>query len=326
MAKILITGAAGFIGTHLTKYCLQQGHDVWAIDKFWENDHELVAPLFGPGNNLIRCDVRDGQLDRFFKMFQPDVCYHLAAYASEGRSNHIRKFIHDNNTVGTANVINACVNYKCKLVFTSSVAVYSGSPPFTETMTPNPIDEYGLSKYMSERSIQIAGETQDLDWCIIRPRNVYGPGQNMFDPSRNLFGIWMYNALNDKPCLIFNGTNIRTFTYIDDIIPSLYKAKDVSKEIINLGSVIELTSIDRAANVFQKITGYYKFEYTTPRHEVAEAFCSAIKSKEILGFEDKTKLEDGLAKMWSWAKTVKMRPLDQMPLLECTVNAHSSLK
>ena len=320
--RILITGAAGFIGNHLLKYCLNQGHEVIGLDKEFVSYVGTKGISHSTRMNIVNSDV----LEQEFNAFKPDVCYHLAAYASEGRSNHIRSFIHQNNTVGTANVINACVNHKCKLVFTSSVAVYSGSPPFTEAMTPNPIDEYGLSKYMSERSIQIAGETQDLDWCIIRPRNVYGPGQNMFDPSRNLFGIWMYNALNNKPCLIFNGKNIRTFTYIDDIIPSLYKAKDISSEVINLGSVIELTSIDRAANVFQKVTGYYNFEYTKPRHEVAEAFCSAIKSKELLGFEDKTSLEEGLAKMWSWAQTVPMQPLDQPPPLEVQVNAHSSLK
>jgi len=83
----------------------------------------------------------------------------MAAYASEGRSNHIRTFIHQNNTIGTSNIINACVNYNCKLVFLSSVAVYSGTPPFNEETIPNPIDEYGLSKLMSEKSIQIAGNT-----------------------------------------------------------------------------------------------------------------------------------------------------------------------
>lgn len=331
--KILITGASGFIGLHLVKYCLEQGHAVMAIDKDEQGLQQLIRSIQGGKlersvllwRNLNIASQPNTMEHECFEIFKPDVCYHLAAYASEGRSNHIRSFIHYNNTVGTANVINACVNHQCKLVFTSSVAVYSGSPPFTEAMTPNPIDEYGLSKYMSERSIQIAGETQGLDWCIIRPRNVYGPGQNMWDRSRNLFGIWMYNALHDLPCLIFNGTNIRTFTYIDDIIPPLYKAKDVSRETINLGSVIELTSIDKAANIFQKVTGYYKFENTTPRHEVAEAFCSAIKSKQLLEFKDKTSLEEGLKKMWAWAKEQPERPLQQMPPLECTQNAHSSL-
>lgn len=318
--RILITGSHGFIGSHLMNYCIEQGHKVVGIDN--QVDGQTPSGEFG-------LDIRSAfHLRNIFEQFKPEVCYHLAAYASEGRSNHIRSFIHTNNTVGTANVINACVNHKCKLVFTSSVAVYSGSPPFTEAMTPNPIDEYGLSKYMSEQSIKIAGHTQGLNWCIIRPRNVYGPGQNLFDRSRNLFGIWMYNALNDLPCVIFgDGSQGRSFTYIDDIIPCLYKAKDVINEIINLGASQPWT-VEMAAEAFKIVTGYRNFIHTEPRHEVQEAFCNVDKSVAMLGFGagGETHMEHGLAVMWDWAKQQPMRSLDEMPKLEVTVNAHSSLK
>lgn len=335
MSRVIVTGAAGFIGTHLSRYCLDHGHEVHMIDNNWTNNedgHEVVSFDSKGKYHIYDIDVADRRhneyqgLGMLFDMIKPDVCYHLAAYASEGRSNHIRSFIHQNNTVGTANVINACVNNKCKLVFTSSVAVYSGIPPFDENTMPNPIDEYGLSKYMSERSIVIAGDTQGLDFCIIRPRNVYGPGQNIFDRSRNLFGIWMYNALNNLPCLIYgDGSQGRTFTYIDDIIPCLYRAKDVKNEIINLGASQPWT-IESAAEIFKKVTGYTYFKHTEPRHEVAEAYCNTSKSRNLLGFEKETSLEEGLTKMWAWARQQKMRPLDQMPELETQVNAHSSLK
>lgn len=336
--NILITGAAGFIGSHLVVHCIKQGHHVGKIDTRNYVDNTIINKL--SGEEVFRMDgfyidiAKDpNELMQCFSWFKPDVCFHLAAYASEGRSNHIRSFIHHNNTVGTANVINACVNYKCKLVFTSSVAVYSGTPPFDETMLPNPIDEYGLSKYMSERSIQIAAETQGLEYCIIRPRNVYGPGQNIFDRSRNLFGIWCYNALNNLPCLIYgDGRNSRTFTYIDDIIPCFYKAKDVKNEIINLGSHWPY-SLNEAWRIFESVAGYKNghpaVRYVESRHEVAEATCRIDKSIELLGFpqhEKVTALTDGLKEMWAWAKTVPMRELDKMPELEVTVNAHSSLK
>lgn len=317
--RVLITGAAGFIGSHLAKYCEDQGHHVNRVDNNWENADRWVHS----------CDVtKSHEINYVFNYFKPEIVFHLAAYASEGRSNHIRSFIHHNNTVGTANVINACVNHKCKLVFTSSVAVYSGSPPFTETMTPNPIDEYGLSKYMSERSIQIAGGTQDLDYCIIRPRNVYGEGQSLWDRSRNLFGIWMYNALHGWPLIIFgDGSNQRTFTYIDDIIECLYRAKDVSSEVVNLGSAYPY-SIREAAEIFSAVTGYNKIVHTEARHEVQYAFCNISKSEKLLGFGagGETHLEHGLAIMWEWAKKQPEKPLQQMPPLEVNVNAHSSLK
>lgn len=322
--RVLITGVSGFIGRHLASYCLDQGYCVAGIDINPQDDLIQKRVRFFQTN--IASERPRYKLDDIFYECNPDVCFHLAAYASEGRSNHIRSFIHSNNTVGTANVINACVNYKCKLVFTSSVAVYSGEPPFTETMRPNPIDEYGLSKYMSERSIHIAGATQGLDWCIIRPRNVYGPGQSLWDRSRNLFGIWMYNALHDLPCLIYgDGLQGRSFTYIDDIIPCLYRAKDVSHEVINLGSRHPYT-IEAAAEAFQEVTGYRKFSNVEPRHEVAEAFCGVKKSIDLLGWDMEITLRGGLKKMWDWAKEQPERPLQEMPPLEVQVNAHSSLK
>lgn len=332
--KILITGAAGFIGSHLAKYCLEKGHYVIGIDK--ERQSTKFLELEKYDDIVYRTDTFDIAIGRntdyindLFEALKPDVCYHLAAYASEGRSNHIRSFIHQNNTVGTANVINACVNHKCKLVFTSSVAVYSGSPPFTETMTPRPIDEYGLSKYMSERSIQIAGDTQGLDYCIIRPRNVYGPGQNMWDRSRNLFGIWCYNALHDLPLIVFgDGGNMRNFTYIDDMIPCLYNGKNVSSEVINLGSSVGY-SIQEAVDAFVAVTGYNNVQYTEARHEVETAVCNVSKSERLLDWNlygTTTRLKDGIDAMWEWAKQQPERPLQSMPPLEVTVNAHSSLK
>jgi UDP-glucose 4-epimerase len=322
--KILITGADGFIGSHLVQYCLQQGHEVLGLDKQWMNDHPFLDNKnWEPSTcNIVR---DDGFLGMIFSRFKPDVCFHLAAYASEGRSNHIRSFIHSNNTVGTANVINACVNHKCKLIFTSSVAIYSGDPPFSEEELPNPVDEYGLSKYMSERSIMIAGEHQGLNWNIIRPRNVYGPSQNIFDRSRNLFGIWCYNALNGLPLTIFgDGSNRRAFTYIDDLIPPLYRAMDINQEIVNLGSDVSF-SIKEAAEVFTRVTGYNAIEYVEPRPEVPVALCTASKSYRLLGWSTNTSLVDGISKMWEWVQTVPMRSLDKMPDLEVSENAHSSL-
>lgn len=326
--KIIITGAAGFIGTHLVKYCLSQGHEVLAIDNKWTISHELLelkkTQLLICRNINVATEI--SYLITNFKKFEPEICYCLSAYASEGRSNHIRSFIHHNNTVGTANVINACVNHKCKLVFTSSVAVYSGLPPFSEQTNPNPIDEYGNSKYISERSIAIAIATQNLEAVVIRPRNVIGRGQNLFDPSRNLFGIWMYRALNNLPCHIYgDGSNKRSFTPVQNLIPALYKAKDSSSTDYNMGDTF-VWSIEQVAELFKKVTGYNNFEYVTQRHEVKEAFCRNEKAEIMLGYREIMSVEECLVDMWAWAQTVPMRELDKMPELETHVNAHSSLK
>lgn len=324
--RILITGGAGFIGSHLARYCQKQGHTVGIIDRDFSKDKMLDF------ESKWQVDLTDysasTNVNMIFNEFKPSVCYHLAAYASEGRSNHIREFITRNNTLSTMRVINYCVKYNIRLIFTSSVAVYSGEHLHSEEETPNPIDEYGLSKYMSECSIKIAAETQGLEYCIVRPRNVYGPGQNMFDPSRNLFGIWMYNALHKKQCLIYgDGTQERSFTYIDDLIPSLYKARWQTKGVINVGSSMSY-SINSASSIFMGVTGYGKFAYVEARHEVKEARCSTHLSEVVLGWRrvSLVSLDTGLDRMWTWAQQQVDRPLDVMPPLEVEVNVHSSLK
>jgi len=323
--KILITGCAGLIGSNLGMWLtINTDHTIIGVDNF------SGSPVnFLQYENLVTTSLdilNKNELDFLFDTFKFDICYHFAAYAAEGRSNYIRAFNHTNNTVGTSNIINACVNHNCKLVFTSSVAVYSGAPPFTEEMTPNPIDSYGVSKYCSEMDIRIAGETQGLDWCIIRPRNVYGPGQNLWDQARNVFGIWMYQILHDKPMTIFgDGSNSRAFTYIEDILEPLYRAKDVSNEIINLGSYTTYSIIE-ANQLLQKITGYDKVEFLEERHEVKEAWCTIEKSQKLLGYNKETRLVDGLAKMWHWAQQQPDRPLQEPPTLEVFKTNHSSIK
>lgn len=324
--NILILGAAGMIGSNMAHWLIDNtNNSVIGIDNLSTGDLRNT-PTISDRFVFFKDDVLDGgSVDRIFKEFKPDVCYAFQAYAAEGRSNHIRSFIHYNNTVGMANVINHCVNHKCKLIFTSSVAVYSGKIPYTEETIPNPKDEYGLSKWTTERSIKIAGETQELDWVIIRPRNVYGPRQCLFDPARNLFGIFCYNALNNLPLKIYgDGTNKRSFTYIDDILPCLFRAAFISKEEINLGSGVSY-SIAEATNIFSKIAQYGNIVHVEARDEVKEAYCTTFLSRERLFFTQDTTLEAGLTKMWEWAKVQPMQPLQTPPKLEVTINKHSSV-
>lgn len=322
--KILVTGAAGFLGRNLTNWIFANTeHSVVGVDKIqpkqlkWIDDDKRFTYIY--------CPMESGELDSVFKRHQPSVAFALGSYASEGRSNHIRKFIHYNNTVGMANVINACVNNNCKIVFTSSVAIYSGMPPFDEETIPNPIDEYGLSKLMTEKSIEIAGNVNSLEWSVVRPRNIYGELQQLNDPSRNLFGIWFYKMFNNKPLTIFgDGSNQRSFTYVGDIVEPLFNAMKFDKQIFNLGSE-KVYSIKQAAEIFTEVTGYSNYEYLESRHEVKFAFCKTEKSEQLLGYKDTTSLYEGLKKMYNWAKKQPMLRLQVPPPLEITKNTHSSL-
>jgi UDP-glucose 4-epimerase len=239
--------------------------------------------------------------------------YHLAAYAAEGLSPFIRKYNYENNLVATANVINECIKHDVKrLIFTSTLAVYGHGygGVFDENQVPKPIDPYGVAKYGCEMDIQIAGEQHGLDWCIIRPHNVYGIKQNIWDKYRNVLGIWMYQHMIGKPMTIFgNGEQTRAFSFIDDSLEPLWNAAvrpEASKEIINLGGVEEI-SIKDASKVLREVIGSGDIVHLEGRHEVKHSIPTFQKSVDILGFKHETSLKEGLTKMWDWAQEQPMR-------------------
>jgi UDP-glucose 4-epimerase len=305
MKQVLITGVAGMIGSRMAEYILlnHPEYQVIGVDNLSGGYLENV-PFAVQFHQL---DIASDSLDILFEKGEVEYVYHFAAYAAEGLSPFIRCFNYQNNLVATANLVNACIKHNVKrLVFTSSMAVYGiGSPPFDESHQPNPVDPYGVAKYACEMDIKIAGEQHGLDWCIIRPHNVYGQHQNIWDKYRNVLGIWMYQKLiNDPFTVIGQGKQKRAFTYIEDCLEPMWHAatnEKASKEIINLGSSTE-TSVMEAATLLQEIVGGSSITYLEERHEVINAYSTHEKAASILGYIDQTNLKDGLTVMWEWAK------------------------
>jgi len=307
--KVLITGVAGLLGSRLADYLISEGVEVIGIDNLSGGHIDNVHPNV----NFYNLDLQDKSLRDIFKEHNPTYVYHFAAYAAEGLSPFIRTYNYNNNLVSTANVVNECIRHNVtRLIFTSTMAVYGhGSGGiFDEKQVPNPIDPYGVAKYACEMDIQIAGEQHGLDWCIIRPHNVYGIKQNIWDKYRNVLGIWMYQKLNNQPITIYgDGTQTRAFSFIDDSIKPLWKAATTpgaSKEIINLGGIEEIT-IKNASDVLLDIIGSADVVHLEKRHEVHFAVPTYQKSVDILGFEYKTSLKDGLRSMWEWANQQPIR-------------------
>jgi len=307
--KVLITGVAGLLGSRLADYLISEGVDVIGIDNLSGGHIDNIHPNV----NFYNLDLQDKSLRDIFKEHNPTYVYHFAAYAAEGLSPFIRTYNYNNNLVSTANVVNECIRHNVtRLIFTSTMAVYGhGSGGiFDEKQVPNPIDPYGVAKYACEMDIQIAGEQHGLDWCIIRPHNVYGIKQNIWDKYRNVLGIWMYQHLNGEPMTIFgDGSQTRAFSFIDDSIHPLWRAAvypEASKQIINLGGIEEIT-IKGASNILLEVVGGGEVVHLEKRHEVHTAVTTYQKSIDILGFEYKTKLKDGLSIMWDWAKEQPMR-------------------
>lgn len=308
---VLITGGAGLIGSRIADWIVSNKKDytVVSVDNLSGGYIENVNPdvIFYEADCVDRI-----QMDDIFNRHKPTYVYHMAAYAAEGLSPFIRCFNYENNLLATANIVNNCIKHDVKrLVFTSTMAVYGhGNPPFDEEHQPVPIDPYGIAKFACEQDIQIAGEQHGLDWCIIRPHNVYGIKQNIWDKYRNVLGIWMYQALNNKQMTIYgDGNQVRSFSYIDDCLEPLWKAavdERASKQIINLGGTKEHT-INFANEVMCSVTGYCETVYLEPRHEVKYAHPTWDKSVRLLDYKDKTLLDEGLKKMWEWAKEQPMR-------------------
>ena len=309
--SILITGVAGLLGSRMARWLLinQPEYSIIGIDNLSGGYLENVPE----GVTFYQADLSKDNLTHVFEIYNIEYVYHFAAYAAEGLSPFIRQFNYTNNLVATANVINKCIEFGViRFIFTSSMAVYgNGNPPFDENDLQSPIDPYGVAKYACEMDIQIAGNQHGLDWCIIRPHNVYGDNQNIWDRYRNVLGIWMFQKLNDKPFTIFgDGKQQRAFSYMDDCLLPLWVAatsEQSSKQIINLGGTKE-TSIHEAAEILSKIVGGAEIQFLEPRHEVKHAFPTYQKSVDILGYKDITTLENGLHKMWEWAKRQPKRP------------------
>lgn len=310
MKSVLITGVAGLLGSRLADWIIENKpeYQIIGVDNLFGGYMENIHP------NVIFYN-RDLSTTRWnaaeiFESYNIEYVFHFAAYAAEGLSPFMRTFNWSNNSISTANIINACIKYNVKrLVYTSSMSVYGHGiegQRFTEDLPPAPLDPYAISKYACELDIQSAGNTHNLEWCIIRPHNVYGIKQNIWDKYRNVLGIWMYQKLNNLPLTIYgDGEQTRAFSYIDDCLEPLWNAAvlpEARNEIINLGG-IESTSINNAIKTVREVIGETPIISHEARYEVKHAIPSYQKSIGILNYKETKTLKQGLAEMWEWAKT-----------------------
>jgi len=310
---ILITGVAGLIGSRFAQWIIENHPDVQVvgIDDLSGGYRDNIDPkvIF---YKMDLSQTPDLLLD-VFAIHKPNVVYHFAAYAAEALSPFIRKFNYENNLIATANLINCSIIQGIdRFVFTSTMAVYGeGTPPFDETQRRNPMDPYGIAKAACEMDLEVAGVQHGLDWCIVRPHNVYGANQNIWDSYRNVLGIWMYKLMHEQPLTIYgDGLQERAFSYIDDSLECFWTAgfdSKCSKEIINLGGIHSITILE-AANTLIDVAGFGTIEHLAPRHEVKHAVPTWQKSVDLLGFEHKTNMYEGLTKMWWWANEQPDRP------------------
>jgi len=313
--NIVITGVAGLVGANFCEYVLNN-KDTLNINKVFGVDdlsggYIENLPLDNIHFHFIKADLTNNDdqklIENIFEKNKISYIFHYSAYAAEGLSPFIRQFNYISNIIPTTFLINMSIKYNIKrFIFTSSMATYGrNTTPFTEDMIPNPIDPYGIAKYACEMDLKTAYEQHGLEYCIILPHNIFGKYQNIWDPYRNVLGIWMYQALSNKPFTIYgDGEQTRAFSYIDDILPCLWRAAvspNAKNQRINLGGKHHIT-LNNAAKLVAEITGTNNIIHLEPRHEVKHAWSSHDKSEKILGYTENTSIKQGLKLMWNWAK------------------------
>lgn len=310
MSRVLLTGIGGLLASHLADNLIRSGHRVYGIDNFSTGYRCNVSPEA----ELLELDLvkQPEEIAWAVERIEPEIVVMCAAWAHEGLSAFCPRLISENNFNATMNTLIPAIRSGVRrIVFTSSMARYGEQePPFSEDITPKPVDVYGVSKVASEQAIKSLAKVHDFDYTIIVPHNLVGIRQNLSDPYRNVAGIFIRRALEGKNLIIYgDGEQKRSFSYVDDGVRAMEKSlwePRASKQTINIGPTEEFT-INQLADLIIKLSGNkVSKEHFPPRPlEVKNAWCTNDKAKDILGFETTVSFEEGIEKMWQWAKKLK---------------------
>jgi len=329
---ILVTGSAGLVGSHLVRGLVRKGEVVVSIDDLSGGLEENIVDENGHvfhQFNLLNYE----RLEGVFGKYRPEIVCSVGAVATEGASHFRKKFIFDNNLVINLNLINCAINYEVrKFVFFSSMATYGGykKPPFDESDFLIPEDSYGNAKVAVERELKITHDFFKTPvYSIMKPHNIYGIGQNIFDKFRNVIGIWIRQGLLGQPITVFgDGLQMRAFSNIKDSTPAFIKAVLTDRadlETVNVGGTKPYTILE-TAEIVQKHFPDSPIQHLEPRYEVKHAWCTYEKSQQLLDYEDTISLEDGIAEMVEWAKTLPMREIQEWDNFEIEKNLYSFWK
>lgn len=267
MARCLVTGGAGFIGSHVAEALLARGDEVVVLDDLSGGREENVPA----GATLWHRSVREVPHNAF------DAVYHLAAYAAEVKSQERRAFTFENNIVGSAALIEWARAGGCKsFTFVSSVAAAGDGD--------RPVDPYGISKLATELDLASSGIPS---WRVVRLHNVYGPRQRMDDPDRNVVAIFMRQALAGQPMTVYgDGSQRRAFTYVGDVVPRIIDAPDGGPTTI--GNYARQSVLGLAHKVAAACGVEARIEHLPARDELAETDVAPWSAGPW------TDLEDGL--------------------------------
>lgn len=306
MSKVLITGVAGFLGSHIADRFINLGWEVVGIDNLIGGYIENVPK----GVVFVNADL--GKVDDYeFAFSDVTLVVHAACTAYEGLSVFSPSLVVQNTTQITANLLSLSVKHKVdKFIYLSSMARYgTQESPYLEDMRPQPQDPYGIAKYAAELLVANICSTHDMKYLILVPHNIIGPRQKYDDPYRNVASIMVNRVLHGKKIVVYgDGEQKRCFSFISDVTNPIMAAcldDSLSGEIINIGPDEEEITINTLGRLISRILKVeFNPIYMPGRpNEVFHATCSADKARKILNYRTSTDLEAGLVQLVDWIKS-----------------------
>jgi len=296
--KIVVTGGAGFIGSHVVDVLANDGNEVHVIDDYSGAYRGKFENNLAVYNDV---SVASKEAHELISSIEPNEIWHLAANAREGGSWFQPKNIVERNSYGFINILEAAISggKLDKCILFSSMSVYgSETPPFTEDMTPQPENPYAVSKYAAEQYLRLLSPLYDFSWLVIRPHNVFGERVYRHDKIRNVIAIFCNQILLGEPIYIYgDGKHTRAHSYIYDCIGPIMRAgSEINNEVINIGGNKNYT-IYETADLVRKAMGQPDWEivFLPKRYrEVPDAYCDHKKAENLLSFKEHIGADSGI--------------------------------
>jgi UDP-glucose 4-epimerase len=298
--KIIVTGGAGFIGSHIVDAYVAAGHRVIVVDNLSTGKREHV----NPAAQLVEMDINEPALADLFLAERPDVVNHHAANASVSVSVRRPRFDATQNILGTINLLKAAVQAEVsRFVYVSSGGAMYGDPehlPMDEDHPSNPISPYALSKHTGERYVRVFGLEHGLPWISLRYANVYGPRQDPFGEG-GVIAIWCQNLMDGvTPEIHWDGEQSRDFVYVGDCArANLFTLEGGDGQAYNVGTGIG-TSINALYSALAGVVGWDQAPRRGPRRpgDVRHSYLDCAKIERELGWRAEVSLREGLARTW----------------------------
>lgn len=315
--NILVTGGAGFIGSHMVDQLINLEHTVTIFDNLSTGDKKYINPKA----RFIKGDVsKKSNVQKVFRT-KFDAVFHIAGCASSIKSFTNTDDDLKTNYLGTVNIVSECIKKKIpRLLYASSMTVYGNinKLPIKESAVCKPISYYGISKYAAERFVHASGERTDLESPLnvtsFRMFNVYGPRQSLTNPYQGVMAIFIGNVLRNEPIVIFgDGKQSRDFIYIDDVVDVWIKSLENKKTfgtVFNIGYGVNISINELITTVIKtlrlspkKYPIFYKDPYPGDQRHMQSDITLLNKT---LNWKPKTDLVRGLARTIAWAKKTSM--------------------